>query len=93
MSDSLNAFPETGNDRRIGAVLLSAADVDRIYNISRATLYRRTAAGELQAKKIGRRTFWLHDSIREYLAHQPAPTLGAPATSSNDTASYVRNGE
>lgn len=57
--------------------LLSHQDITRDYGWSRPTTYRLTAAGEIEAVKIGRRTFWKRRSIRNYIARQPAPVLRA----------------
>jgi predicted DNA-binding transcriptional regulator AlpA len=71
---------------RIDAVLLDYHGVHDLYHLSRATLYRLTAKRVIQAKKVGRRTLWVHESIKQYLANAPAPELRAPAVPVNDNA-------
>ena len=54
------------------------SDATKISGISRSGLYRLLAAGQLRAKKIGERTFVLHDSLKELIDGAPAwvPTTG-----------------
>ena len=47
----------------------------RISGISRSELYRRMAAGQIQAVKSGRTTLVLIDSLRTHLASLPPATF------------------
>ncbi len=45
--------------------------------ISRSELYRRLAARDIRAIKLGRRTLIVLDSVHEYLARLPSATFKA----------------
>jgi hypothetical protein len=53
-------------------------EASRISGLSRSELYRRLAAGDIQAVKNGRRTLILMDSLRTYLASLPPAKFRAP---------------
>jgi len=47
--------------------------------MSRSELYRRLAAGQIQAIKSGVRTLILLDSLQEHLASLPPAKFGTPS--------------
>ena len=49
-----------------------------ISGLSRSEIYRRLAAGDIQAVKSGSRTLIIVDSLRAHLARLPAATFRAP---------------
>ncbi|WP_406854674.1 helix-turn-helix domain-containing protein [Alsobacter sp. KACC 23698] len=50
---------------------LSVPDAVRTSGVSRSKLYEALAAGELRAKKYGRRTIILRDELKAWLASFP----------------------
>ena len=50
----------------------------RVSGLSRSEIYRRLAAGDIQAVKSGARTLILMDSLRAHLAGLPTATFRAP---------------
>jgi excisionase family DNA binding protein len=57
------------------AEALPVADAVRASGLSRSTLYRLLAAGDLRAIKVGRKTLILAESLRAYLAAAPAAII------------------
>ena len=59
-------------------VLFSTKETEMLLSVSHAQLYRLIAAGRLDARKIGSRTFVTAESIAEFLASLPklAPRVG-----------------
>lgn len=54
------------------AVAYSVTDAARYAGIGRSTLYNALAAGELPARKLGKRTLILRDDLRDWIAAAPA---------------------
>jgi len=47
-------------------------------NLTRSRIYQLMGTGELQARKAGRRTLILGESLRNYLENLPAANIRAP---------------
>ena len=56
---------------RVEPIALPPNEAASISGISRSELYRRMAAGQIQAVKSGRTTLVLMDSLRAHLASLP----------------------
>ena len=59
---------------------MSVPDAARDTGLSVRLIWARIAAGEIDARKVGRRTIVLEDSLREFLQRQPRARSGNPAT-------------
>jgi predicted DNA-binding transcriptional regulator AlpA len=62
------------NQTRDEALAYSVADSAKRTNLSRAEMYNRINAGDIPAKKLGRRTIILHQDLQDYLSRLPAYT-------------------
>jgi hypothetical protein len=62
----------------IKPVRISIADACSFGCMSRSELYRRLAAGQIQAIKSGARTLILLDSLQQHLASLPPAKFGTP---------------
>ena len=56
---------------RVEPIAIPVNEAAVISGISRSELYRRMAAGQIKARKSGRSTLVLMDSLREHLASLP----------------------
>ena len=65
-------------DRTIEPIAVTIPDAIRISGLSRSEIYRRLAAGDLEAIKSGTRTLILMDSIKRYLASLPTAQYRGP---------------
>jgi excisionase family DNA binding protein len=57
------------------AEALPVADATRVSGLSRSTLYRLLATGEVKAIKVGRRTLIVAETLRAYLAAAPVAVI------------------
>ena len=57
---------------------------ERISGLSRSDIYRRLAAGELKAKKSGRRTLILYESLKQVMANLPDAKFTPPPKRKSD---------
>jgi excisionase family DNA binding protein len=57
--------------------LLDIGQVQRLLGISRPTLFRLIARGEITVVKIGRRTLFRPDDLRHFVDQHVRPTAGA----------------
>ncbi|EXL06670.1 helix-turn-helix domain-containing protein [Aquamicrobium defluvii] len=53
------------------AVAYSVADAARVSGMGRSTVYNAISAGELKARKLGKRTVVLRTDLEEWLAGAP----------------------
>ena len=60
---------------------VSVTEACRISGLSRSELYRRMAAGQIEARKSGARTLVLVASLKAHLASLPAAAFRAPSRS------------
>jgi helix-turn-helix protein len=65
-------------DRTIEPIAVTIPDAIRISGLSRSEIYRRLAAGDLEAIKSGARTLILLNSIKRYLASLPTAQYRGP---------------
>ena len=59
----------------IEPLLISISEACRIAGVSRSELYRRLAAGQIAAKKLGVRTRVVLSSLRQHVAALPAASF------------------
>jgi hypothetical protein len=64
-----------GGANMVERVAAAIPDACRISGLSRSEIYRRLAAGDIQAIKSGSRTLVLMDSLRAHLASLPPATF------------------
>jgi hypothetical protein len=67
-----------GDRAALEPLALLIPDVQRVSGLSRSEIYRRLAAGDLQAVKSGSRTLILMASLRAHLENLPAATFRRP---------------
>lgn len=60
-----------GASRDNNVLALSVAETARVTGLSRASLYRLIASGELQSRKVGARTLVLNSEIDRFLNSLP----------------------
>ena len=70
--------PNQTLDRTIEPIAVTLPDAIRISGLSRSEIYRRLAAGDIDAIKSGTRTLILVDSIKRYLASLPTAQYRGP---------------
>jgi hypothetical protein len=70
--------PEGRNSGGVEPLALPLARATLVSGLSRSELYRRLAAGDLQAVKAGKRTLILAASLRAYLAGLPPAAFRPP---------------
>jgi hypothetical protein len=70
--------PNQTLDRPIEPITVTVPDTIRISGLSRSEIYRRLAAGDLEAIKSGTRTLILLDSVKRYLASLPTAQYRGP---------------
>ena len=58
--------------------LLSVSEVRRILRISESGVYRLVRSGELSTVRIGGRTLFAPQSVRELIASRSRPPTGVP---------------
>ena len=63
-------------------LMVPVIEAVRLTGISRSELYRRMAAGQIQARKSGKRTLIPTASLASHLASLPAARFRAPKTAS-----------
>ena len=63
------------NAPRVEPIAIPVNEAAAISGISRSELYRRMAIGQIKARKSGRSTLVLMDSLREHLASLPPATF------------------
>jgi excisionase family DNA binding protein len=61
------------------AIALTIPDARRESGVGRSKIYEAIAAGELPARKLGRRTLILADDLRAWLEHLPKVTPPEPS--------------
>lgn len=67
--------------RTMEPLAVSITEACRISGLSRSELYRRMAAGQIEARKSGVRTLVLVASLKAHLASLPAAAFRAPSRS------------
>ena len=65
--------------------ILTVAEVARLMRVSRDTVYRLAARGELPGRKIGRIWRFLEDDIEQYLRKRPQAMLPTAGPASCET--------
>lgn len=75
--ESLHNNERQPNGRRseVEPFTVDIPDAQRFSGLSRSELYRRLAAGDIKALKVGSRTLILVESLRQYLVSRPAATF------------------
>ena len=68
-------MPET----QIQAEYAAPSDLRALFGLSRAEVYRRLAAQDFRARKIGTRTYVEVESVRDYMGRTPVATFRPPA--------------
>ena len=66
------------HDQIIEPIAVTIQEAIRICGLSRSEIYRRLAAGDIEAIKSGTRTLILLDSIKRYLASLPTAQYRGP---------------
>lgn len=63
-------------------IMVTIRDAIVLTGLSRSEIYRRLADRSIQARKNGRRTLILTESLRKYIANLPSAQFGAMQRSS-----------